>query len=367
MDKINVTRSSMPDFEEYCREIRDLWDSRWLTNMGDKHKALEAALQEYLGVSHITLFTNGHLALENILEAMHLPKGSRIITTPFTFASTTHAIVRCGFTPVFCDIDPLDFTLDPARLETLITPDTSAILPVHVYGNICHTEEIEAIARTRGLKVIYDAAHAFGVRYKGAGVGTLGDASMFSFHATKVFHTIEGGAVCYGDGNLEQVLNDLKNFGIHGPETVPFVGGNAKMNEFCAAMGLCNLRHITEEIEKRKQAVLRYRQNLSGIPGLRLNPEQPDVTPNYAYFPVLFENFRYTRDQVWERLQQQGIYARKYFYPLTNSFDCYRGRPCFDPAATPEAAHAAEAVLTLPLYAGLSPEEVDRVCQCILN
>ncbi len=367
MDKINVTRSSMPDFEEYCREIRDLWDSRWLTNMGDKHKALEAALQEYLGVSHITLFTNGHLALENILEAMHLPKGSRIITTPFTFASTTHAIVRCGFTPVFCDIDPHDFTLDPARLETLITPDTSAILPVHVYGNICHAEAIEAIARTRGLKVIYDAAHAFGVRYKGAGVGTLGDASMFSFHATKVFHTIEGGAVCYGDGNLEQVLNDLKNFGIHGPETVPFVGGNAKMNEFCAAMGLCNLRHITEEIEKRKQAVLRYRQNLSGIPGLRLNPEQPDVTPNYAYFPVLFENFRYTRDQVWERLQQQGIYARKYFYPLTNSFDCYRGRPGFDPSATPEAAHAAETVLTLPLYAGLSPEEVDRVCQCILN
>ena len=367
MDKINVTRSSMPDFEEYCREIRDLWDSRWLTNMGDKHKALEAALQEYLGVSHITLFTNGHLALENILEAMHLSKGSRIITTPFTFASTTHAIVRCGFTPVFCDIDPHDFTLDPARLETLITPDTSAILPVHVYGNICHAEAIEAIARTRGLKVIYDAAHAFGVRYKGAGVGMLGDASMFSFHATKVFHTIEGGAVCYGDGNLEQVLNDLKNFGIHGPETVPFVGGNAKMNEFQAAMGICNLKHLNEEIAKRKNVVERYRSRLEGVDGIKLSAIQKDVESNYAYFPVVFDGYKYTRNEVFEKLAEVGIGARKYFYPLTNSFECYRNYPTAGTEKTPIAQHMALRVLTLPLYADLSLEDVDRICDVILG
>ena len=245
---INVTRSSIPEFEEYCNEIRSIWDSHWLTNMGEKHQRLEAELKEYLGVQNVALLTNGHLALENIIEAMGL-KGE-IITTPFTFASTTHAITRIGCTPVFCDINPDDYTIDVTKIESLITDKTVAIMPVHVYGNLCDVDAIDRIAKAHGLHVFYDAAHAFGVRRGGVSSAAFGDVSMFSFHATKVFHTIEGGALCYSDGALEQRLKDLKNFGIHGPESVPFVGGNAKMNEFCAAMGLCNLRHLDAEIAK---------------------------------------------------------------------------------------------------------------------
>ncbi|MBQ5522503.1 MAG: aminotransferase class I/II-fold pyridoxal phosphate-dependent enzyme, partial [Oscillospiraceae bacterium] len=248
--RINVARSSMPEFEEYCEEIRDLWDSRFLTNMGSKHLRLEEELRCYLNTPNITLFTNGHLALENILTAMDLH--GEIITSPFTFASTTHAIVRCGCTPVFCDINPLDYTIDASKIESLITDKTVAILPIHVYGNLCDTDAIEAIARRHSLKVIYDAAHTFGVTKNGISSANFGDAAMFSFHATKVFHTIEGGAVCYADDSLKTKLNDLKNFGIHGPESVPDIGGNAKLNEFCAAMGLCNLRHLDGEIAKRK-------------------------------------------------------------------------------------------------------------------
>ena len=236
-ENIYVTRSSLPPFEEYCAEIRGLWDSHWLTNMGEKHQALEAALRDYLGCEHLALTVNGHLALENLLEAFQLQ--GEILTTPFTFASTTHAIVRCGCTPVFCDIDPKTFTLDPAKLEEKITEKTAAILPVHVYGTLCDVEAIAAVAKKHGLPVIYDAAHAFGVFREGVSAAAFGDAAMFSFHATKVYHSIEGGlAVCRNEAILRW-LNDLKNFGIHGPEEVPFVGGNAKMNEFCAAMGLC--------------------------------------------------------------------------------------------------------------------------------
>ena len=263
MSNINVTRSSMPSFEEFCEEIKELWDSHWLTNMGVKHKQLQSQWEQYLDVPHVTLYTNGHLALENVIAAMNFPAGAEAITTPFTFASTTHAIVRNGLVPVFCDINDVDYTMDAAKIEALITDKTCAIVPVHVYGNICDVDAIQAIADKYGLKVIYDAAHAFGVTYRGIGIGNFGDASMFSFHATKVFNTIEGGAVTFREDALGAVLYNMKNFGIRGPERVVFVGGNAKINEFQASMGICNLRHVDEEIRKRGQVVARY---LSGFP-----------------------------------------------------------------------------------------------------
>ena len=367
MSNILVTRSSMPDYEEYCEEIKDMWESHWLTNMGVKHKQFQAELEKMLDVPHISLYTNGHLALENALASMNLPKGSEVITSPFTFASTTHAIVRQGLQPVFCDIDPTYYTIDVTKIESLITDKTCAIVPVHVYGNICNIEEIERIAKKYGLKVIYDAAHAFGVTYKGKSAACFGDASMFSFHATKVFNTIEGGAVCFSDDSLVQTLNDMKNFGIRGPETVEFVGGNAKMNEFQAAMGICNLRHLNEEIAKRKAVVEHYRERLSGNEGIILCPNQSDVKMNYAYFPVVFEPtlFGATRNEVFDALAEQGIGARKYFYPLTNTFDCFHG--AYDVNQTPVALHISKRVLTLPLYADLSFEDVDRICDVILS
>lgn len=363
MSVINVTRSSMPEFEEYIEEIRPLWETRFLTNMGEKHHELECRLKEFLDTPEITLFTNGHLALENIITAMDLH--GEIITTPFTFASTTHAIVRCGCTPVFCDISPDDYTIDVSKIESLITDRTVAILPVHVYGNLCDTDAIAEIAAKHGLKVIYDAAHAFGVFKDGISSARFGDAAMFSFHATKVFHTIEGGAVCYADSALKTKMDDLKNFGIHGPEDVPDVGGNAKFNEFCAAMGICNLRHLDGEIAKRKAVYDVYMQRLSGIPGIRLCPVKKGITPNYAYFPVVFDGYRYSRDEVFDRLGAENIVARKYFYPLTNSFDCYRGRPGFNPDDTPVAKRIADNVLCLPMYAGLPEEDAARICNII--
>lgn len=364
---INVTRSSMPSFEEYCEEIKELWDSHWLTNMGEKHKQLQAELEAYLKTPHVALYTNGHLALENVIAAFDFPKGSEVITTPFTFASTTHAIVRNGLTPIFCDINNKDYTLDVTKLEALITDKTCAIVPVHVYGNICNDEAIKEIAERYGLKVIYDAAHAFGVTYNGVNVANLGDASMFSFHATKVFNTIEGGAVSFADDSFVQLLNDLKNFGIRGTEQVSFVGGNAKMNEFQAAMGICNLRHIDEEIAKRKAVVGHYRKRLSDVCGIKLCEEQTGVKPNYAYFPVVFDNFKYTRDEIYARLLEQDILARKYFYPLVNEYDCYKGLPTAGAKKTPVAKHIADRVLTLPLYADLSIDDVDRICDIILE
>ena len=364
-NKILVTRSSMPSMEEYIEEIRSIWDSHWLTNMGEKHKALQAELQKYMGVPAVELLTNGHMALELSLQSMNLQ--GEVITTPFTFASTTHAIVRNGLEPVFCDIDPETYTMDVTQIERLITDRTCAILPVHVYGNVCNIEEIERIAHKYGLKVLYDAAHTFGETYKGQGIGNFGDASCFSFHATKVFNTIEGGAVCYRDPDMGRRLYELKNFGIHGPEEVDAVGANAKMNEFCAAMGLCNLRHVDEEIAKRRAVAERYREHLEGVDGLRLNVQQPEVRSNYAYFPVVFDEnlFGASRNEVMDALAQNGIGARKYFYPLTNTFECFHGK--YDVDATPVALHVAKRVLTLPLYADLSMEDVDRICKIVLE
>lgn len=364
---INVTRSSLPRFEEYCNEISDLWESHWLTNMGSKHQQLQAKLEEMLSVPHVTLYTNGHLALENAIAAFNLPEGGEVITTPFTFASTTHAIVRNKLVPVFCDVNKMDYTIDVTKIEELITDRTVAIVPVHVYGNMCNVEEIDRIAKKYGIKVIYDAAHAFAVRYKGKSSACFGDASMFSFHATKVFNTIEGGAVCYKNDSWVQLLNDQKNFGIHGPESVEYVGGNAKMNEFQAAMGICNLRHLDEEIAKRRDIVKRYRERLEGVEGINLSVIQHEVESNYAYFPVVFDGYKYTRNEVFEILEEHGIGARKYFYPLTNSFECYRNYPTAGTEKTPIAQHLALRVLTLPLYADLSLEDVDKICDLILN
>ena len=361
--QILITRSSMPSFEEYCEEIKGLWDSHFLTNMGVKHKELEKNLKEYLKCENINLFTNGHLALECALKVFDLE--GEVITTPFTFASTTHAIVRNGLKPVFCDINPIDYTIDVEKIENLITDKTCAIVPVHVYGNLCNIEKIEEIAKKHNLKVIYDAAHAFGVEKNGVGVANFGDASMFSFHATKVYNTIEGGAVTYQDKTLNKKLNDIKNFGITGSETVEYIGGNAKMNEFQAAMGLCNLRHVDEEIEKRRKVVERYRERLSNIDGIKLVPSQEGVKQNYAYFPVVFDNYKYTRDEVFDKLGEENIIARKYFYPLINEFECYREN--YSSNDTPVAKYIAHRVLTLPLYADLELEIVDKICDIILK
>lgn len=365
--KINVTRSSMPEFEEYCNEIKELWESRWLTNMGVKHRQLEADLKDYLGTKGIALYTNGHLALEHIFKAMDFPRGSEVITTPFTFVSTTHSIVNSGLIPVFCDVNDTDYTIDTKKIEELITDKTVAIMPVHVYGNLCDVEEIDKIAKKHNLKVIYDAAHAFGACYKNISSACFGDASMFSFHATKVFNTIEGGALCFGNVELETKLNDIKNFGLHGQDDCLYIGANAKMSEFQAAMGICNLRHIEEEIAKRKIAVERYRERLSGVVGIKLCPEQKDVKSNYAYFPVVFDGYFKTRDEIFEELGENGITARKYFYPLTNSFTCYKDFPTAGAEKTPVADYLANRVLTLPLYADLTVEDVDRICDIILK
>lgn len=364
MNEILVTRSSMPALEEYVNEIKPLWNSHWLTNMGEKHKQFQMMLQKHMEVENVELLTNGHMALELTLQAMNLQ--GEVITTPFTFASTTHAIVRNGLEPVFCDIDPVSFTIDAKKIEPLITDRTCAIMPVHVYGNICDVEAIERIARKYELKVIYDAAHTFGETYKGKGIGTFGDASCFSFHATKVFNSIEGGAVTFKDKRLGDSLYELKNFGIHGPEEVSAVGANAKMNEFCAAMGICNLRHVNEEIAKRKAVVERYRENLDGVPGLQLNVIQSDVESNYAYFPVVIEEkqFGSSREEVFEALSLNGIKARKYFYPLTNTFSAFHGK--YDVLNTPVALHISKRVLTLPLYSDLAMEDVDKISNAVI-
>lgn len=339
-----------------------MWDSHWLTNHGQKHRELEERLRAYLDVTELELFSNGHLALEALLGVLELEPGE-IITTAFTFASTTHAIVRKGFMPVFCDVLP-DGTLDPDGIEPLITEKTRAILPVHVYGRLCDVESIQRVADRHGLPVIYDAAHAFAVRKNGVSAAHFGLASMFSFHATKVYHTIEGGAVATADADLARRLRLERNYGITGPEDVVSVGGNAKMNEFQAAMGLCNLRLLDDQIAARRAVYNRYLELLDGVKGVALPEIAPGVESNYAYFPVVFEG-RDRRDAVCEALGQNDVYARKYFYPLTADFACYRGLSGFADAHLPVARRLADGVATLPLYAGLDMEDVSRICRVI--
>lgn len=365
--KILVTESSLPSFEEYINEIKTIFDSKWLTNMGEKHVELEKKLKEYLKIKNISLFTNGHLALMVAVQAMNLPKGGEVITTPYSFSSTTHAIVQNGLKPVFCDIDPENYTIDVNKIEELITEKTVAILPVHVYGHVCDVEAIDKIAKKHNLKVIYDAAHVFGVEYKGKCIAEYGDISMFSFHATKVFNTIEGGALVYNDESLKPYIDKLKNFGINGPERVEYVGINAKMNEFCAAMGLCNLRHIEESIAKREKVYKRYIERLNNVPGITVSKEQDNVKPNYAYFPVVFDKeiFGKNRDEIMEILEKENIFTRKYFYPLINDYECYRNE--YDSKLTPISKKISDNVLTIPMYADLKIEDVDRICDIILS
>ena len=364
---IAVTRSSLPPFEEYVAEIAPLWETHWLTNMGAKHHELEARLEELLGVPCVALFTNGHNAIECALETLGIGANGRheVITTPFTFASTTHAITRKGLTPVMADVLEDNCTINPEIVESLITERTAAILPVHVYGNLCDVDALADIAARHGLPLIYDAAHAFAVRRDGVSAAAFGDVSCFSFHATKVFNTVEGGAVCCKDVALMERLNQWKNFGITGEESVEYAGGNAKMNEFCAAMGICNLRHLDDDLELRRVAVERYRARLTGVPGLRLLAHpRPGVEENFAYMPVEFDPAAGpSRDEVAAALAAHNIKTRKYFYPCTNRFACYEG--LLDPDATPVAQRISERVLTLPLYAGLSAEEVDLICDVV--
>ena len=358
-NKIFVTKATLPPKEEFLQYVDKIWNSAWLTNMGDVHNQLEKRLSEFMDGMEVVLTVNGHLALELALQSLKIE--GEVITTPFTFASTTHAIVRNGLKPVFCDIKKDDFTIDPEKIEKLINKNTKAIMPVHVYGNICDVEAIESIAKKYGLYVIYDAAHTFGERYKGKSVADFGNMSVFSFHATKVFNTIEGGAIALRDKNIRKSLDFLKNFGIADKENVPYVGSNAKMNEFAAAMGLCNMRHLREYIEKRRNISEIYTERLSDLKGIRLNKYNNDTVYNYAYFPIVVENEN--RDELYESLARENIFARKYFYPCTNAYECYS--KSFDANDTPIASDISKKVLTLPIYPDLEATDVERICDII--
>lgn len=363
-EKILVTRSSMPSYEEYIEAIKPLWDTHWLTNMGVYHHELEEKLKVYLDVPELSLMVNGHMALEMTIQAFGFPEGSEVITTPFTFISTTHAIVRNGLKPVFCDVKEEDGTIDEAKIEDLISERTVAILPVHVYGNVCNVEAIERIANKYNLRVIYDAAHAFSVAYKGKGIGNYGDASIFSFHATKVFNTIEGGAVAFREPRIYDKLYNLKNFGIRGEEIVSEVGANAKMNEFCAIMGLLNLKRTDYAIQERKKRYDFYIQCLKDVEGLRFLRQKGDATNNYAYFPVLVgEGYGKSRDELFDLLRENDIYARKYFYPLTSDQACFKNK--FKNVDLKVARKLADEVMVLPLYEELALESINKICEII--
>lgn len=362
--KIMVTKSFLPTYEEYCKEISEIWDSHWLTNMGIKHETLKKELKNFLKVSNISLYTNGHLALEAAIKGLKL--SGEIITTPFTFASTTHAITRNGARPVFCDINLENFTIDTKKIESLITDKTVAILPVHVYGTPCNVDEIEKIAEKYNLKVIYDAAHAFGVEIDGNGIANYGDVSMFSFHATKVFHTIEGGALTYNNEEYSKFFRLEKNFGIANEESVIENGGNAKMNEFQAAMGLINLRYIERGIQRRKKIVEIYRELLRDIEGITYLKDMKNVKHNYAYFPIVIDKNKYgkSRDEVFEKLKEYNVFARKYFYPLTSDFECYKDIEG-NKDNLKNSKYISNRVMTLPLYEDLEMKDVEYICELI--
>lgn len=365
-DKILVTRPSMPPYEEYIEAIKPLWDSHWITNMGMYHQQLEKELKEYLDVPELSLMVNGHMSLELAIQVFDFPEGAEVITTPFTFISTTHAIVRNRLKPVFCDVKLSDGTIDETKIEDLITENTVAILPVHVYGNVCNVEEIQKIADQYGLKVIYDAAHAFGVKYKGKGIGNYGDASIFSFHATKVFNTIEGGAVAFSDHRLYDKLYNLKNFGIRGEELVVSVGANAKMNEFSAIMGLCNLKNIDETIESRKERYEYYIELLKDIAGVRFFDRNTEATNNYAYFPILIEQeYGKSRDEIYDYLKANNVYCRKYFYPITADQVCFKNK--YKSNELENSRTLSKKILVLPLYSELEKNSITSICDVLIR
>ena len=368
MPPILVTKPTLPPFEEYTSFIKNIWDNRWLTNTGPLHNQLQNDLAAYLNITkeNISLFTNGHQALEAVIHALNLPKGSEVITTPYTFASTTHAIVRSGLTPVFCDISPEDYNIDVTKIEELITENTSAILPVHVYGTPCNVDKIQEIVDRHGLKVIYDAAHAFGVTLNGRSLCSFGDASMLSFHATKVFNTVEGGAIISRHAEAAAAADRYKNFGMEGQEDFVEAGTNAKMSEFHAAMGICNLRHIGESIAARKKVCEAYDAALGSVAGLRILKRAEGVVSNYAYYPVLVEDaFPLSRDELAEVLREQEIFSRKYFYPIVTEFSCYKDMYPF--AENSVAKYVSERILCLPLYDTLPKDIIYKIIELIVQ
>lgn len=355
--EILVTRSSMPPIEEYIDMIKQLWDSHWITNMGTLHNQLEKELETFLGENYVQLTVNGHMALELAIQSMNFAAGSEVITTPFTFVSTTYAIIRNRLEPVFCDIKE-DLTIDESKIEDLITEKTVAVVPVHVYGNPCNVEGIEEIAKRHNLKVIYDAAHAFGECHHGKGISAYGDLSIFSFHATKVYNTIEGGAVCCRNEEQYKKLYNLKNFGIQSEELVTDVGSNAKMNEFSAAMGLCNIKHFENERVKRKGVVEQYKELLCDLGQITFGINEDIEKSNYAYFPVIFETEE-LRNRVYENLAKNNIRARKYFYPLTSDVAYFGDK--YSSMDLKRARYYSDRILVLPLYADLPSADVERI------
>ena len=361
MKKINITKSLLPSLNDYMKEIESIWDSHQLTSKGSKHQELQDKLKDYLDVENTSLFVNGHLALEAILEAFEL-KGE-IITTAFTFPSTTHAIVRSGCTPVFADIKLGDYTLDPFDVERKITDKTVAILPVHVLGNICDVEAFDALAQKYNLKIIYDAAHVFGVKLNNIGIGNFGDASMFSMNATKVFNTIEGGLITYKDEMLTKKLELIKYYGMESSEDISYIGSNLKMNEFQAAMGLCNLPLLDHEIERRKHNAEIYLKELALIKNITLPSFSDNILYNYIYFPILIDQVK-SRDIVFNHLKEKGINAKKYFYPLVTDYACYKGKYKDD---LPRSNDIANRVLCLPIYGELSSDEIRMIVNELIN
>ncbi|HPD60178.1 MAG TPA: DegT/DnrJ/EryC1/StrS family aminotransferase [Thermodesulfobacteriota bacterium] len=365
LDKpIYVTQPALPPLEEFQPYLEQIWENKWLTNAGPFHQELEKKLADYLGVEHLALFANGTLALVTALQALRIT--GEVITTPFSFVATAHSLLWNGIKPVFVDIHPETFNLDPNEIESAITPHTTAILPVHVYGKPCDVEKIQNIADIYGLKVIYDAAHAFGVNYKGESLLKHGDLSTLSFHATKVFTTFEGGAIVCSDAKTKKRIDDLKNFGFHDEVTVVAPGINAKMNEFQAALGLLQLKYIDKAINRRCEIDKRYREELSSIPGIFYPALPADTKYNYAYFPILIEkDYPLSRDELNEKLRQYGIFPRRYFYPLISEFPMYRGLPSAAQSNLPIAKEVAYKVLCLPIHPALEDESITRIISII--
>lgn len=359
--QITVTSPLMPSLEEFNVYLEDIWKRKWITNNGYYHKELEKALCEYLGVPYISLFTNGTLPLITALQALRIT--GEVITTPFSFVATTHSLWWNGIKPVFVDIDPITCNLDPEKIEAAITPRTTAIMPVHVYGNPCDTKRIQDIADKYGLKVIYDAAHAFGVKVNGESVLNAGDMSTLSFHATKVYNTIEGGALVMHDEQTKKRIDYLKNFGFAGETEVVAPGINSKMDEMRAAYGLLNLKQVDKAIEWRKHVAELYRAALKDVEGITFFNDIPGVTHNYAYFPIFVDAEKYgmTRDELYFKMKEHNILGRRYFYPLISAFSTYRGLESANRDNLPVATEKAEQVICLPMYYGLSDKDIERI------
>jgi dTDP-4-amino-4,6-dideoxygalactose transaminase len=367
-DAVYVTQPSLPKLDEYKTLLEGVWERKWLTNNGQLHEELERRLCEHLGVEHLSLFCNGAIALLVALQAMRI-NGGEVITTPFTFPATPHVLYWNRITPVFCDIDPATYNLDPAQIEKHISPETKAILPVHVYGTPCDVDAIQAIADRHGLVVIYDAAHAFGVQYKGRSLAEFGDISMLSFHATKLFTTIEGGALIMSNEAQRKRVNYLKNFGIADEETVIGPGINGKMNEFQAAFGLLQLKSVAREIEKRGRIASVYRDGLRDVRGISLLKPLPGVHENFAYFPITVDGaaFGMSRDELYAALKRLNVNTRKYFHPLCSHYPCYAALQSSRPENLPVAERTAASILCLPIFGELPPETAGTIAEMIVR